>query len=174
MPPLLTDGVVRLRPYQPDDVDALYEAVRESIAEIQPWMEWAHPAYSWEESEAWIAETDDWRDMQNFAIVNATTGAFLGGCGLNQHNRHNRFANLGYWVRTSATGRGIATRATRLLAAWALDALVRVEIVIVAENLASQRVAEKAGATREGLLYKRVMMHGRARDAVMYSMVSGS
>ena len=51
-----------------------------------------------------------------FAIVQAQDGQFLGGCGLNQINRVNRFANLGYWVRTSQAGHGVATVAARLLA----------------------------------------------------------
>ena len=36
---------------------------------------------------------------------------FLGGCGINHISRVHRFGNLGYWVRTSATGRGIAVSA---------------------------------------------------------------
>jgi RimJ/RimL family protein N-acetyltransferase len=108
----------------------------------------------------------------NFAIV-GTDGRFLGGCGINQINPIHRFANLGYWVRTSATGRGVATEAARQLADFALrhTALVRLEVVCAVGNKASQRVAERAGAVREGVLRHRLLVRGESIDAVMYSLV---
>jgi RimJ/RimL family protein N-acetyltransferase len=78
-----------------------------------------------------------------------------------------------YWVRTGDTNRGVATRAVRLLARFGFEAaaLVRIEIVVPIGNAASIRVAEKAGASREGLLRSRVMLHGMLHDAVMFSLV---
>ena len=108
-----------------------------------------------------------------FAIVQAQDGQFLGGCGLNQINRVNRFANLGYWVRTSQAGHGVATVAARLLAQFGFGELKlsRLELVIDVDNQASQRVAEKLGAFREGVLRQRLSVHNQARDAVMYSLI---
>jgi RimJ/RimL family protein N-acetyltransferase len=107
-----------------------------------------------------------------FAIV-SPEGRLLGGCGLNQINRLHRFANLGYWVRTSATGRGVATEAVRQLSAFAFQStdLVRLEIVCAVGNERSQRVAERAGATREGVLRQRLLLHGQPVDATLYSLV---
>ncbi|HYE66449.1 MAG TPA: GNAT family protein, partial [Pyrinomonadaceae bacterium] len=50
--------------------------------------------------------------------------------------------------------------------------LQRIEIVVAVDNWASQRVAEKVGATREGILRKRLLIHGRPQDALMYSLVA--
>jgi len=110
-----------------------------------------------------------------FAIV-GTDGRFLGGCGVNQINRLHRFGNLGYWVRTSATGHGVATEAVRQVAEFAFRTadLVRLEIVCAVGNDASQRVAERAGAVREGILRHRLLVHGQPVDAVMYSLVRGA
>jgi len=110
-----------------------------------------------------------------FAIV-GTDGRFLGGCGLNQINRIHRIGNLGYWVRTSATGHGVAAEAVRQAAAFAFGNtdLVRLEIVCAVGNEASQRVAERAGAMREGVLRHRLLLHGQSVDAVMYSLVRGA
>jgi RimJ/RimL family protein N-acetyltransferase len=112
------------------------------------------------------------RQEYGFAIVDAQ-GGFLGGCGLNQLSAAHRFGNLGYWVRTSASGRGVATEAARQLAEFAFREtdLVRLEIVCAAANVRSQRVAERAGAEREGVLRNRLMLHGHPVDAVMYSLV---
>ena len=85
-------------------------------------------------------------------------------------------ANLGYWVRTSQAGRGVAPRAIRHLASFAFAEtdLQRLEIVCAVGNQRSQRAAEKAGAHREGILRARLFVHGQPHDAVMYSIVRSS
>ena len=50
----LADGMVLLRPYRNGDVEHLYWAVRESIAELSVWMPWCHTDYSIEESRTWV------------------------------------------------------------------------------------------------------------------------
>ena len=49
--------------------------------------------------------------------------------------------------------------------------LHRIEIVAAVENIASQRVAEKAGAVREGVLRKRLLIRGESQDAVLFSLL---
>jgi RimJ/RimL family protein N-acetyltransferase len=170
-------AICRIRPYEAADAPALYAAARESVAEVHPWLAWCHPGYTlaeaveWARSQAELAGTHP-AEEHAFAIV-GPNGRFLGGCGLNQLNPIHRFANLGYWVRTSAAGRGVATEAVRQLAAFAFAStdLVRLEIVCAVGNERSQRVAERAGASREGILRHRLILHGRPVDAVMYGLV---
>ena len=63
--------------------------------------------------------------------------------------------------------------AVRQLADWgfAHTRLHRLEIVVAADNERSQRVAEKAGARREGILRSRLWSYEIPHDAVLYSMV---
>ncbi len=93
--------------------------------------------------------------------------------GLNFFNRVHQMANLGYWVRTSAVGRGTATLAACLVArfGFAQLGLHRIEILAAVDNIASQRVAEKVGAVREGVLRKRLLINGESHDAVMLSLL---
>lgn len=173
----LTDGRILLRPYGPQDIDSLYEAVRESLAELSPWMPWAHADYAKDESRAFIMSRDEARaneEEYGFGIFDAQTLAYLGGVGINAIVRKNRYANLGYWVRTGRTGRGVASGATRLLARFGLEELgfVRIEVIAAVSNLASRRTAEKAGAVFEGILRKRLWLHDRAHDAALYSLVA--
>jgi ribosomal-protein-serine acetyltransferase len=172
----LTDESILLRAYCEADAEHLYTAVRESIPEVSRWLPWCHDNYSIEESRQFIAsrqlasQGDEW---YSFAVFEKSTGTFVGGVGLNFINRVHQFANLGYWVRTSVTGRGFATRATRLAARFGFAQLGfrRIEIVAAVNNVASQRVAEKAGAIREGVARKRLLIHGESHDAVLYSLV---
>ena len=167
--------ICTIRPYEATDAEALWQAARESVAEVFPWLEWCHAEYS-------MAEAVDWASSRarlaaegrEFAFVIAgEDGRFLGGCGINQINPLQRFGNLGYWVRTSAMGRGVATEAARQTAEFAFrnTDLVRLEIVCAVENRRSQRVAERVGALREGVLRNRLQVHGKAVDAVMYSLI---
>ena len=159
----------------PDDAVLVAEAVGESLAELSRWMPWARPGYAVPDASEWIeaqaAARDDGSAFE-FLVCDAR-GGLLGACGINSINRGNRFANLGYWVRTSATRRGVAVGAVALVAAWSVEHtdLERLEIVAAVGNVASQRVAEKAGALREGTLRSRLSIHGRQHDAVIYSLI---
>ena len=172
----LSDGRVRLRQFRAEDIPLLFAAVRESMKEMSVWLAWCHPNYSLEESTQYVLEREEeWRKdaHYSFGITDVLSGEFVGSVGLNFVNRTHHFANLGYWVRSRSTGQGIATRAVRLIARWGFEKLkfARLEIVVGLDNIASQRVAQKAGAMREGILRNRVCLHGQQRDAVMFSLV---
>jgi RimJ/RimL family protein N-acetyltransferase len=81
---------------------------------------------------------------------------------------------IGYWTAAGARGRGIATRATRALAEWGLRerSLARVQLHAFPDNAASQRVAEKAGFTREGIVRSHSQIRGMRRDLVAFSLLA--
>lgn len=140
-------------------------------------MAWCTPAYSVKESTDFVlSRQSDWDQGEHYSFVieDRETGQFLGGAGLNFVNPIHNLANLGYWVRTAATGRGVASAAVRLVARFGLQELgfSRIEILAAVGNVASQRVADKAGARREGVLRKRLQLHGQALDAVLFSLVA--
>jgi ribosomal-protein-serine acetyltransferase len=172
---MTTEAPIALRPYQADDVLPLYEAASESIADIYPWMPWCHPGYTIDDSRTWVeSRLDAWgKPDYDFVVVEQATGRFLGAVGINQINRVHDFANLGYWVRSSTTGHGIAVLAARLCARFGFDELKlhRLEIVVDVDNRRSQRVAEKVGATREGLARQRCKSGDTWRDAFMFSLL---
>src|SRR5262245_7807785 len=165
---------VRLRPYIESHAWSVFEAARESVIEVHPWLPWCHPNYQVSEAQDWIrGRIRDFESRSQFQFaIESHEGAYLGGCGLNQINSLHQFANLGYWVRTSQARHGVATQAVRLLAQWAFShtGLVRLEILTAVGNAASQRVAEKAGAIREGVLRKRLHVHATWHDAVLFSI----
>lgn len=173
----LTDGQILIRPYRAEDTGAMYEAVRESIPEVSRWMGWCHPDYSIAEtSEFILAREAAWKndEVYAFGVFEAGTNFYLGGVGLNFVNRVHQCANLGYWVRTSRAGRGVASRAARLASRFGFETcgFQRIEILAAVGNLPSQRAAEKAGAVREGILRKRLLIGDEAQDAVLYSFVA--
>ena len=108
-----------------------------------------------------------------FFIVDGFTNQLVGFTFLNHVNRQYQIANLGYAVRTSRIGQGIATAAARRLAQHGFEKLSfqRIEIVVQKDNRASLKVAEKLGAVREGLLRNRLLVHGSPVDAYMHSLI---
>lgn len=172
----LSDGVVRVRPPRASDVAHIYEAAMESIAEISPWMGWARPELTREEISDYVTRgAEGWATGTMFPMVidDPATGVLLGSSGLNDVHRGHRRANLGYWVRTSATGRGVATRAARLVAIVGLRDLdlFRIEIRAIVANAASRRVAEKVGASYEGIDRDGIRVRGEPFDAARYSLI---
>lgn len=167
-----------IRPWQSTDAPLLFNAVRASLVELCTWLPWCHANYARADAEQWIAFTlDAWvaRREFPFGVFDAGDGRVLGGTGINQINAAHRIGNLGYWVATPDTGRGVARAAARHAAAFAFDELklARVEIVAMPANIASQRVAEALGARQEGLARSRVQFRGVAHDAFVYSLVRG-
>ena len=170
----MTPGIT-IRSYRAEDAGSLLAAARESGAEVYPWLPWCHADYSLKEAQEWAESRKELFEQGTefeFVIVD-DDARFLGGCCLNHINAGDRMANLGYWVRTTATGNGVATRAVRQVADYAFSHtdLERLEIVCEVGNEASQRVAEKAGALREGVLRARISLHGRPHDAVMFAIL---
>lgn len=170
-----TETLIRIRRYEPNDVDAVYEAVMESKAELLLWMPWCHHAYSRHDAAAWVeSRPNAWETNQewSFVVVNAE-GKLLGACGIHRIDRLNGVGELGYWVRTSETSHGVATLAATLLSQWAFQemGLHRIEIVASVENAASLRVAEKVGAIREGVLRERILLHGRRHDGELWALL---
>jgi ribosomal-protein-serine acetyltransferase len=170
------DELVGVRPPWVHDVDDLYAAVDESRPELETWMAWCHPGYARTDTSDWLRIAEQgWANAteHSFVIVDRATGAALGTCGLNGIDRVNRWANLGYWVRTPATGRGVATRAATLVAdfGFAELGLQRIEILAATGNAPSQRVAARVGAVREGVLRRRLHVNETTHDAVVFSLV---
>ncbi|WP_199098434.1 GNAT family protein [Dyella sp. ASV21] len=176
--PELGDGTWRLRAYQHADAPALQEALLESVDTVGRWLDWCTPAYSLDDAIHWIERTRlAWQGVGDECALAIVDGEdrLVGSIGINHWQHDFRMANLGYWVRQSRQGEGAASAATRLLAAHALQVpeLQRLEIVVIADNLASRRVAEKVGAQLESVARHRLVLRGQPMDAAIYSLVAG-
>jgi RimJ/RimL family protein N-acetyltransferase len=165
-----------LRPWQERDATALFDAVRESTESVGRWLPWCHAEYGMADAKAWIAHCRaGWRDDDHFAfgVFDAASGDLLGGVGLGQRNRRHRSANLGYWVRPSRQRKGVASAAARMVARFGfaqLD-LIRIEIIVLPDNRASRRTAEKLGAQFEAIARQRLWERGQPHDAAVYALV---
>jgi RimJ/RimL family protein N-acetyltransferase len=177
--PPLADEVVTLRPWHADDAPAVAAAI-DGDAEIVRWLDQVPQPYGLDDAREYIAACRrgwDEGTAVSFAVVDAADGKLLGALGLRVADLPTGVAEARYWVARGARGRGVATHALQLAARWILGraGIERLQLRTEALNVQSQRVAEKAGFTREGVLRS---LHynarlGRRVDFVMFSLLPG-
>ena len=149
--PPLRDGVITLREKRMEDVDALVDLCQDPA--IPRWTRVPVP-YTREDALSWIAASElelttgtaiDWLAVDEQDDVVASVA-------IQDIRRDRGVGEIGYWVAARARGRGIATRAVRLVARWARDELRlrTLEIMVHEDNLASQGVARAAGFQQTG------------------------
>jgi len=160
----------------PERAGEFYEAVLESLDELRAREFIDSTEVTLEDVRQWQEQTDElWKNDQeyHFQIVEATSNQVVGWGFLSNVRRHYQMANLGYFVRTSRVGEGIATAAARLIAKYGFEKLgfQRIEIVVEVDHSPSLRIAEKLGVVREGLLRNRLQVHGSPHDAYMHSLI---
>jgi RimJ/RimL family protein N-acetyltransferase len=166
----LRDGDLVLRPWMEDDVDPLVAAINDP--EIAYWIPLIPHPYTRDDAIAFIRGEVQ---PDHTALAIELEGRVVGGIGMGLNSREYR-VTMGYWVAAAERGRGTCTRALRLLTRHALEDIQvqRVDLVTDPDNTASQRVAEKVGFQREGVL-RAHLRHpdGRIRDSVMFSLLPG-
>ena len=173
--PPLSDGVVSLRPWgENGDVEAITAACNDrAIAEF---LDIIPSPYTEDDAREYIQRTrEGWAEgtTSNFAVV--LDGAAVGSIGVRWADPEQGVAEVGYWIAPEARGRGICTRAVRLVSRWVLeqDGMERLQLRADEQNAASRKVAENAGFTQEGVLrssrYNPRL--GRRIDFVMYSLL---
>ncbi len=173
--PDLHDDQVRLRPPARDDIDVITRECQDP--EIPRFTRITSP-YGREDAVRFVEEAAHaWVDGTSaaFVITGAAGDEVLGSVGLMRIHEERVVAEIGYWVGAGARRRGIATRAVRMVAGWAVRDLgiARVELMTRVENTASQGVAARAGFTREGLLRSYATLGCGLADVVMFSLLPG-
>jgi RimJ/RimL family protein N-acetyltransferase len=176
--PPLSDGAVLLRPWEERDVHDI--AIACSDDEIARWLDQVPQPYTDADAREYVAMTRQaWKDgtMSAFAITDGETGEVLGSIGIHWLEPGQSVGEVGYWVKRDARGRGVASRALRLVASWAIEscALQRLQLRADTRNVASQQVAEAVGFTREGVSrsIRYNARQGRRVDFVVYSLLPG-
>jgi RimJ/RimL family protein N-acetyltransferase len=169
-PPTLTDGVVVLDGHRLSDVAAHVAGEDEEQARRFGW----YPARSTPERvrAAFIRWRRSWRRggrRRTFAVRDGASGELAGGCEVRL--KGDGIAHVSYWTFPPFRGRGLASRAVRLVCAYAFAHLgvERIELYVETDNLASRGVARKAGFVEEGVLREYGRYGDERRDMVLYS-----
>lgn len=167
---------VTLRPLRPTDGPAMQEAIDESRAEIEVWMDWPPMMRTQDDAVDYcIRMAAEWlrRDSLNVGVFETATGRYLGGTGFHTISWRIRTFEIGYWLRTSAAGQGYMTEAVRLLIGLAFDRLDarRVSILCDTRNTKSRAIPERLGFVLEGTHRKDSLTpSGEPRDTLVFAL----
>ncbi len=166
-----------LHPFGRRDADPLVDAVWASLPELSRWLPWPHPRYGRSDALRFIRDSQAaWEEgrAHDLALRSHTDGlTHLGNISVWPTSRREQAGEVGYWVRTDRTRLGIATEAAARVLQVAFDemALHRVILRVAVGNRPSERVAEKLGFVREGLLRKEVLVAGAWLDHSLWSLL---
>ena len=166
-----------VRAFKPDDAAEFTSACLESTETVGKWMPWCDKGYTHDTALSWISPCCSEIQAGNafdLGIFRNSDSLFVGSIAINRLDKQNRIGNIGYWVRQSLQQQGYALKAINLIKKYGFQELhlVRLEIVVLAENTASRRAAESAGAEFECLAKNRLMHNGIAKTAAIYSFTN--
>jgi RimJ/RimL family protein N-acetyltransferase len=168
---------LELRPFRRRDVDPLIEAVGDSMDELEQWLPWVHRRYGRSDALRFVRDsTAAWVEgrAHDFAIrLLDDPDRHLGNISIWPTSQRERSGEVGYWIRTSATGIGVATEAAACVVGLGFGdmGLHRITLRIAVGNAQSERVAEKLGFVHEGLLRKEVLVRGEWLDHTLWAML---
>ncbi len=174
--PSLSDGVVALRGWRPEDAPVVAAWGRDEAV-----VRWTGvPAdYSEEAAVAWAAQTEAARKEGRLlwlAIVDAASERVIGACDLRRPDPEDpALCEMGYLLAEDARGRGLTTRAIALLVDWGFRTLrmERIQAMTHPDNPASANVLKRLGFHHEGTL-RAYRAGNRAReDRIVYSLLPG-
>lgn len=166
-----------VRCWEPRDASRLKDAIDSSLDHLRPWMVWAHSeprplADKIALLRRFRGQFDRGRDFV-FGIFDRDETLVLGGAGLHTRSGEDAY-EIGYWIRSSHAGRGLATEATAALTrvAFELCGVDRVDIRVDPANAASLAIPRRLGFTEEGTLRRRLPAHedGVPRDVTVFAL----
>lgn len=166
-----------LRPFRRRDAEPLVTAVHESLDELARWLPWVHRGYGRPDAMRFIRDSNAaWTEGKAFDFTIRQPDrpkTHLGNVSVWHTSRREQSGEIGYWIRSGSTGKGIGTEATCRVTQISFEelGLHRVTLRIATGNAASERIAENLGFVREGLLRKEVLVAGTWLDHSLWSIL---
>lgn len=175
--PQLESDRLTLQRFSRRDASTLDEAIRASLADLNQWLPWARMDYTNSDTTAFIRESiQAWKEERawDYSIrSNDDPKRHIGNISFWTVSKLGKIAEIGYWVRSDETSRGVCTESVGLLLEEMFNSLGYHKIVlrIAVGNDASDRVAEKLGFTKEGVLREELLIRGNWVDHSLWSLL---
>jgi len=169
-PATLTDGVVVLRELAEGDRPVVLRTMGDPL--VARWLNMPpHPGNR--EFDSLLRLVRQGRatgERIDFAVTERGDDRAVGAVIASRRPRDNY--EIAYLAGPDGRGRGLMTRAVRLLCDWLFDEGVgRLEVRTHPDNEASQRLAERCGFRREGHERRSIWLHGKRHDAILWSLL---
>lgn len=175
--PRLENEKLILQRFTKRDAQTLDDAIKASLPDLNQWLPWARMDYTQSDTTAFIRESiQAWKEERAWDYSMRLTDEpkrHVGNISFWTVSKLGKIAEIGYWVRSDETRRGICTEAMSLLLEETFNSLGYHKVVlrIALGNDASDRVAEKLGFTKEGVLREELLIRGNWVDHTLWSLL---
>ncbi len=163
-----------LRPLLAADACTLFRLIDAERERLGRWLPWVDETRTERDSARFIADaTEERRRRRSLVLAICVDGTVVGTIGLHYVEWFDRSAELGYWIAAGAEGRGYVTRAAHAVLGFAFGAvgLHRIVVRCAVGNERSERVAERLGMRREGLLREAHFVGGKFLDQHLFALL---
>ena len=169
------DDEIVLRAWCEDDIEIALDVVLRNREHLQAFMHWMTPDYSIEHSKQFLTDAiANRRERKNLGLGIFREDELIGSIGFVEFDWKSRRTEIGYWIDKAEEGKGIITRACRLLIEYAFTDLDmnRIEIRCSAVNQRSAAVPERLGFTKEGFLRQAEFRNGKFHDFYVFGLLA--
>ena len=166
-----------LQKFSRRDATTLDNAIRASLTDLNQWLPWARMDYTSGDTTAFIRESvQAWKEDRawDYSIrTREDPSRHIGNISVWTTSKLGKIAEIGYWIRSDEQSKGVCTESVDRLLEEAFDALGYHKVVlrIAIGNAASDRVAQKLGFTREGVLREELLIRGNWVDHSLWSLL---
>lgn len=166
-----------LQKFSRRDAATLDDAIRASLTDLNQWLPWARMDYTSGDTTAFIRESvQAWKEDRawDYSIrTREDPSRHIGNISVWTTSKLGKIAEIGYWIRSDEQSKGVCTESVDRLLEEAFDALGYHKVVlrIAIGNAASDRVAQKLGFTREGVLREELLIRGNWVDHSLWSLL---
>lgn len=171
--PTLTGESVVLRPMVAADADHMWADLNDVEATR---MTGSHGSFERHQIDEWCAGRSTQTDRLDLAVIDRTTGEWVGEVVINEWDLDNRSCGFRIALGLNGRNRGLGTEATRLIVDYVFDRIDgppvnRLALEVYDFNRRALAVYEKVGFRREGVLRQALLWDGRFHDAIVMSIV---
>ena len=169
------DDDIILREFSDGDAAAIYDVVKANYDHLRSFMWWAKPEYSLVDAREFIAQgVADARQKKSLGFGIFREGKVIGSIGFVKFDSDAKTTEIGYWIDRDEEGKGIISRACKLLIDYAFNEmkLNRIEIRCSTENVRSAAIPQRFGFVREGVLRQYAFRNGKLHDFAIYGLLA--
>ncbi len=169
------DDDSELRIYEEEHAEAVFAVVDRNREYQREWLPWVDSTVSVEDMREFIRRgLVQQANNDGFQAGIWYQGRFAGGIGFHYIDRLDRKTEIGYWLDASLQGKGLMTRACKVMISYAFHeyGLNRVEIHCASGNARSRAIPERLGFIQEGVLREASWLYDRFVDHVVYGMLA--
>lgn len=176
-PSSIISGDLELRQFKRRDLDSLVTSVLASLPELIKWLPWAAKNYNRLDGTRFLRDSSaSWKDGRAYDYAVRSTkypDEHLGNVSIWATSKKHGVGEIGYWIRTDQAHKGMGTAATRAMVELGFRDLGmhRLTLRIAVGNKGSERIAEKLGFSKEGVLREVITLNGKRVDHTLYSLL---